>query len=284
MEIAVLIMVVCMWSGQSLVNKIYGKKCGLQNFYIFTALCCLAAAVVFAVTADGSLLPNLKILPYSAAFAIAFGATLLLEALAVKLGPLSLSSLFLSYSLLIPTVAGIFLWRETVGLNFAIGIVCLIVSIFLIYFKAEGIKITPKWVACVFTAVVCNGTCSVIQRVQQEHFNNEFSSQFMITALMLSAVFMLVCGFRKSKGNISGIVKANFLYGAVAGFMNGLLNFGVIVLNGMKFPATVMFPIISVGSIIMSFAFSYIFFKEKLSAIQLAGAAVGILAIVMFCI
>lgn len=66
--------------------------------------------------------------------------------------------------------------------------------------------------------------------------------------------------------------------------LNGLTNYGVIKLNEVKFPASIMFPIISAGSIILTFVCSFILFKEKLSKRQLIGASIGVVAIVFFCI
>lgn len=68
------------------------------------------------------------------------------------------------------------------------------------------------------------------------------------------------------------------------GVLNGLTNYGVIKLNEVKFPASIMFPIISGGSIILTFVCSFILFKEKLSKRQLIGASIGVVAIVFFCI
>lgn len=103
----------------------------------------------------------------------------------------------------------------------------------------------------------------------------------MIVALFISSIIMLILGKLTVKNDGMGkILKHNWQYGIIFGILNGLTNYGVIKLNEVKFPASIMFPIISAGSIILTFACSFILFKEKLSKIQLIGASIGIIAII----
>lgn len=71
------------------------------------------------------------VLPYSCTFAAVFGGTVLFGTLAIKYGPLSLSALFTAYAQLIPTAAGVILWKEKMSVQLILGVICLVVSLFL---------------------------------------------------------------------------------------------------------------------------------------------------------
>lgn len=284
MQSLVLVMVVLSLCGQNLVNKFYNQNSSNQNVYIHSGVCSIATMLFFMIISAGEIDFNKAVLPYSCAFAVAFGGAILFITLAIRYGQLSLSALFNAYALLIPTAAGVLLWNEKVSICLILGVICLIVSLFLIYFKTEKKTFTLKWLIFAFLAFVCNGMFSVIQRLQQIEFNNKYSSYFMIVALFISAIIMLILGKLTVKNDGMGkSLKHNWRYGIIFGILNDLANYGVIKLNEVKFPASIMFPIISAGSIILTFACSFILFKEKLSKIQLIGAGIGIMAIIFFC-
>lgn len=284
MQSLILGMVVLTLCGQNLANKFYNQKSSNQNVYIHSGVCCLASMLFFMVISVGKADFDISVLPYSCAFAVAFGGATLFMTLAIKYGQLSLSALFNAYALLIPTAAGVLLWNEKVSIYLILGMLCLILSLFLIYFKSEGKTITTKWLIFAFLAFLCNGMCSVVQRCQQINFKNQYSSYFMIVALFISSIIMLILGKLTAPKAMSMALKNNWRYGAALGVLNGLTNYGVIKLNEVKFPASIMFPIISAGSIILTFVCSFILFKEKLSKRQLIGASIGVVAIVFFCI
>ena len=83
--------------------------------------------------------------------------------LAIKVGSLSLTSLAISFSLLIPTVVGIVLYDEPLTAWFFIGLGLLLASLVLINTKGGEIKITFKWIIFVLLAFIGNGSCSAVQ-------------------------------------------------------------------------------------------------------------------------
>lgn len=58
-----------------------------------------------------------------------------------------------------------------------------------------------------------------------------------------------------------------------------MVNYLVLVLSN-KMPASVMFPVISAGGVLLSALVSVMIYKEKLSAWQWLGIILGIIAIV----
>jgi hypothetical protein len=89
---------------QSIFTKQYSLK-GLSGDYTFGASKVLFAFLFFLVTTK-DLSITAQILPYSLGFAAAYTAAIVTTIFAIKTGPLAISSLILSYSLIIPTMYG----------------------------------------------------------------------------------------------------------------------------------------------------------------------------------
>ena len=67
----------------------------------------------------------------------------------------------------------------------------------------------------------------------------------------------------------------------LSGLVNGIANFLTLVLAGME-NASVLFPIISAGTILASLVCGRLLFKEKLKANHYAARAAGIVAVILF--
>ena len=286
-NIILLLAVVVILALASVINKIYNNDNDEKGIYAITAVRTFSAMLVFVVVAlaaspDGKLHFTPEILWYSVGFAVAFGTCLVCNLLAIRYGSLSLSTLIISYSLLIPTVYGLLFLGEPMKKELLYGIFFLAVSLFMIHYKKEGKGFSLKWIIFVLLSFIGNGMCSTVQRMQQITFNNQFSYEFMIVALGILTMFLLGFGLGAAPKTSVKTIKKGWFWGAVYGVTNGLLNYFVMLLNKNQMPASVMFPIISGGSILLVVAVSRIFFKERLSKLQLAGVGVGIVSLVLF--
>lgn len=282
-----LLAVVAILAIASVINKLYNKDNDEKGVYAIAAVRTFSAMLVFVVVAlatspDGRLHFTPEIIGYSVGFAVAFGTCMVCNLLAVRYGSLSLTTLMVSYSLLIPTLYGLLFLGETVKKELIYGILCLVLSLFLIHYKKEGKGFSLKWIIFVLLCFVGNGMCSTVQRMQQISFNNQFSYEFMIIALGILTLFLLGFALGSAPKESVRTIKKGWFWGAVYGVTNGLMNFFVMLLNKNQMPASVMFPIISGGSILLVVAVSRIFFKERLTKMQLAGVGVGILSLVFF--
>ena len=77
-------------------------------------------------------------------------------------GSLGVTMLIFSYSLIIPTFYGVIVLKEPVSYFTWIGLSLLAVSLFLLNFKNETVKISLKWSVFTFMSFVGNGMCSTI--------------------------------------------------------------------------------------------------------------------------
>ena len=194
--------------------------------------------------------------------------------------PLSLTCLVTSFSLIIPTLFGIFALREPVSTNLFIGLGLLAAALVLINLEEKGEKkITLKWAAYVLLAFVGNGMCSTVQKVQQIDLAGQYKNEFMIVALIISAVAMGIFALCTEKKQILPNLKAGVWLYIICGLANGGANFLVIFLSS-RMAASVMFPVISAGGIVLTFLISLFFYKEKLSKWQILGSALGLVSVI----
>ena len=268
-------------SGQNISQKPYTKKTSGKGVYLFSALVSAAAVLFFVFTSKGFNFNHL-ILPYSIGFAISYALCTVFTVTAISCGSLSLTSLFISYSLLLPTFYGVIFLGDKLGTGFIPGIFLLILSLLLINMKTgnnEKSKISLKWIISIIIAFVGNGMCSIIQKNQQLKFQGEFKNEFMIVSLLIVTVTLLIFSFLKESDNIKFYAKSAFVPALICGGLNGLVNLFVMILSG-RMPVSLMFPLISAGEIIITYIVSKFVYKEKLTKIQFVGFLLGIGSVV----
>ncbi len=289
MDALLLILVVLGITVQHITKKMYTKRSG-GGPYTFSAIGVLAALLFFIATSGGSLHFSLAILPHAIGFAVTYSLSIIFTLLAIKEGPLSITTLITSYSLLIPTVYGLIAWNEPFSFLLLAGILLLIVSIFLIRFeglsaKAEGTegegRLSGKWLLFVVLAFIGGGGCSTVQKGQQLYFSGAYKNEFMILALSIAFLAFLICALvSEERKSLLQNIKCGGIFASVGGLANGAVNLMVLMLS-TKMDASVMFPIISAGGILCATTLSVIVYKEKLSLLQKIGVLLGVMAIVV---
>ena len=163
---------------QNVTKKAYNQKTGNHGTYVFTGLSTLAAALFFLFSSGGNLNFTPDLFPWSLGFAVAYALAVVFSFLAISCGSLALSSLVLSYSLILPTIFGILFLDEPVSPWLFIGIILLCVSLLLINFKPGKVKITLRWTIYVLISFVGNGFCSIMQKLQQTWLK-QFQTTFL---------------------------------------------------------------------------------------------------------
>ncbi len=267
-------------SSQSILSKQYSLKGKNNNPFIYCSVTSLFALLFFIISAGGKLNFNTSFMPYSVAFGIAYGLATIGSVCAIKNGPLSVSSLITSYSLIIPTLYGVVFLKESVTVLAYIGIGLLAVSLFLINVKKEeDMKFSVVWVVWIMIAFFGNGMCSTIQKMQQLRFDGGYKSEYMIAALVVSVLICLFASFTQTGSKRKALIGC-IKYAPFAGIANGIVNLFTMILTGMM-SNSVLFPSISAGGIAVSFVVSVTVYKERLSKAQLLGYTAGIASVIL---
>ena len=263
---------------QGIVKKPYTQKTGSNGVYIFSAMMSAVALLFFAVTAT-SFRFDWSFVPYSVAFAASYAAALVFMVLAVANGSLALSSLFVSYSLMIPTLYGLFVLHDPIGLGLIIGLILLCISLFLVNKTNENAKISFKWVVFATLSLIGNGMCTVVQKMQQLASGGAYKNEFMMVALAIVCACMLVMSLSCERRYLLSSARCGWHLAVLCGAMNGIVNLFTMILSG-RMAVSLMFPLISVGGLVITYLVSKFWYKETLCATQTWGFLLGLAAVV----
>ncbi len=288
---AYFLMIVCVITCtiQAPFKKIYQNKTD-KGTYLFVAMIQLVAALFFAgaCVVEGSFGYEWGALPYSLAFAFATTACCITSVTTLRYGSLALTSLFSSYSLMLPTLFGFFYFKDPVYVSQLIGIVFLLVSLYLTNMgkkdaDAEVMKKEKgnfkKWLPLVIIMAVTNGMCAITQTLQQDQFDGAYKNEFMMVALLVSCVAMLCVGMAKERRDIKTVVKLGAIPAVLTGAANGATNLLVMVVTA-TIAASIFFPVISGGGMVLAYIISVTLFKEKFTTMQKIGILLGVASLV----
>lgn len=264
---------------QSVVRKLYSEKTHSAGVYTFSVFSGFGAVLFFLLTIKDPVC-DLRILPYAVIFAASYLSSGIFGLKAISVGSLSLTSLIVNCSLIIPTFYSLVFLGEEGGVFLYAGVAFLIVALIMVNKSSESMPITGKWLLYVAVAFLGNGMCSLTQKLQQDAFHGEGKNELMIFALLFVILGSIILMFLKERKNMAVYAKHGACKGLICGVANGIVNLLVMVMLGTM-PASVVFPLITGGSIVLTHIVSKVFFHEKLSKRQALGFLFGIASVIL---
>ena len=275
-----LFLIVCALSAQNILKKAFGLRV-TGGVYSFSAISVCFALLVFILTSGGQFHFSFSLFLYSLGFAVAYCTAVVSSMQALLCGSLSLTALICQYALIIPTFYGIFFLSEKTDLLLFIGLLLLFISLLLTNLSGKKEKKPSlRWVLFVSLAFLGNGFCSTFQTAQQNAFDGQYRSEFMIMALVVTLLFLLAVVFLRERKEMKAVLQKGTGLGAFCGLFNGLVNFLVLYL-APRMSASVMFPVIAAGGVALTALVAIAYYREKLSARQWVGVVLGMGAIVL---
>lgn len=290
MPIIIICMIVLLSASSSVFSAIYGKQ-SKANPFLFGTFSAFVACLFFLCYNKFQFVFDPYTLLLSCLFAFAYLACTIANIYAMMRGSVALTSLFSSFSLLLPTLFGILYWHEEAKPTFYIGLLLFCVAIVLSNntkkeetapgdAKSGGIDLL--WLLLATVVFFSNGSCSIIQTFHQKTGGIPFKAEFMIMALIIVFITNLILSLLMLRKEIGSYVKPSALWGGLYGVCNAGINLGVMLLaSGGEINQSVFFPVISIGTIALVLVTSIVFFKEKLRPIQYIGVGIGIISIVL---
>ena len=305
--VAYLLVALCAFGAtiQSPIKKWYQAR-NSRGIFLFTAMSTSVAACFFGV---GALIEGVSyeigVLPYSIVCAACYATCMFAIMPALACGPLALTALISSYSLILPTVYGLVYIEKPLYLTQVIGFGVLMVSLYLVNMTREKKaaveelpdavkldagdpdmpeqkrKIPAKWYFYVTLVFFGNGGVATTQQAQQLAFPKLYKNPFMFVALALATVFFLVLALIRERGDVKVTLRIGAVPAALCGIANGATNLIVVVMaSSTVVPTFVFFPVVSAGGLLISYTISVLFFKERFSALQKIGILLGLVSLV----
>lgn len=262
-------------SSQSALGKQYSKKGGASlNFNMNKAAIGTLLFLIFGLINGFS--PHLQTILFGVGYGVALCLSMHTGFKALSIGPMALTSIIASFSLIIPFLFGILFWDEGLTIFKFVGIILVLLSILFINLKKEN-RFSAKWFIYAIATLIANGICSVIQKMHQIKFPSLYRTEFMFWALLSVLIILFVT----HKANRNTQSKLEFsLLGMISGIANCLANYIVLYLSAAE-NASVLFPIISISNIIAVWIIGMIFFKERLRVLQVIGLLTGVVSVVL---
>ena len=280
----------------SIAKKYYTDKAptGLSGAFVFNAVSSLIAAVILLYWGGFGTLSVFTIV-----LGVAFGAVTALQGItnisALQVGPMSYTSVIISFSTLISAFSGVMFFGESLGWVQIVGIVLMLAS-FVLATKSDGDekKANLKWLFLCVIAFVATGGIGVMQKVHQSSAYKDELNAFLIVAFISSAVICAMFatlmkrrGSRVVEENERGknskkqvwLMLAIMIASGVFVAVNNKFN---LYLSGVMNSA-VFFPIVNGGGLVLTTLAALMLFKEKLSTKQWIGVVLGIASVVFLC-
>lgn len=264
---------------QLVANKRFGKLGGSAP--AFNALKALSAFVLMGIMSLPQMTLHGPTILYGGLYGVALCLSMYGGYQAMCIGPMALTSMIASFSVVIPLLWGIVVRGEPFHALKVAAFACLAAAMVLANVRRSGGReqFTDRraWMAFLGLTCLCNGVCSVLQKEHQSLWPGQYSGEFMLTAMLLcSAVYL--AALRLPLRELLRLPGTG--YGVLAGVCNGLANFWTLTLAGVEH-ASVLFPMISAGTIFGSLCCGRVIFREKLRTGQYLALAFGVAAVIL---
>ena len=263
---------------QSTLTKLGASKIKTSGDLTFNAIKVSGAFILFLVLNIVNLSSHIPTFIFGLVYGILLFVSTMCGYLALKSGPMALTSLIVSYSLVIPCVYGVVFLGEMVSLKRISGFAVLVISLFLLRKKSDGKSFDKMWFLFVILTFCSNGLASVCQKMHQTEFPGLFCSEFTVVSFgVCTALFLCLKIVRKEKTDTHGV---GFWYAFPAGMLMGLNNFLTLTLAS-KLDSAVLFPMLTIFSMIFNVSVSKLFFKDNFSKAQMLGIVFGVCSVLL---
>ena len=262
-------------------NRKNKEKQNASSFYNLLLLSSVFACWLILFSFDRSV--DLKVIPYALLFSVGYISAMVGLVYALKTGPVLLTSLILQLSLIGTTVWGFFFWNSKFTLTVGIGLALVAVSLWLCLYtgkKEEG-KLNHKWLFWVLILFLGNSCCTIVQKTQQMDFDGQYGNFMMMVATGIGVIATAFLYFKGDRSQEKTLLKQAWYFPVLAGALNAAQNLLVIVLATTSLSSSLIYPVLSIGSLMVVTLFSAFVFKEKLQWWQWLGIGVGTVAIAM---
>lgn len=265
-------------------KKTSGLVTNSQSYFLYgTYSYTLAGLIAFVMLLfDGMSGFSLPAVGISALGAVSLAVSLFCSIEALKSGVMVLAAMASSAGLLLPCIAGIFMFNEPMKPMQFIGIALLIFSGWLLigYSKEQTGSFTPRTLLLLIGSMLSNGSVMLAQKMFSKYLPDTSVSIFSFLTFGLIGIGMFIGLIpsllsQSGRAKIAAVPKPVFLYGTISSIILLAIN-QLATLAGRNVPSAIMFPINDGGATIITAITAAIFFKEKLTVRSVCGLILGI--------
>jgi len=261
------------------IQKQYNLKVEKPNVLLFSAITSLMGLCFFVVTSGFQLEFDVRLIPYSLCYAVAYAVGWVGLVNAVRYELLAITWMIINSSLIFPTVYGLLL-GEIITPVVASGIALLFVSIVLVNVRmGDGGRFSKEWFFWTMLGFLGNGGCQLIQNMYKRALGESYNHEFMIIALAVAAALLMVFAYRSSS-RFGRDFKKCAPFASVNGIANATTTLLMLIMIG-NIPNTILYPTNSALGMVMTFLVAVFLYREKFSKVQYVGYTLGIVSAVL---
>ncbi len=289
MNILLLVCGVLAFAANSLTIRAFQLKCAKtrNDTNLFQALFCIAGALAYMIS--GRFLFDLTAVQLISAmmFGVFFAGAVLFSASCYLCGPMSLTSVIVNSSVIVPVLYSCVSLGESVTSAQIIGCGLLIITFILSALNSENgnqKRANIKWLIFVLIAFLSNGITAVIQKVYKISAPESDGNIFMGVAYFTAALVLLAAFFAGKNKEKAEKSKFNVSLAATLILIAGLGSFtgnGILMRLSTQIPAAMLYPFVNGGLCVTVSAFSVLLFREKLSLKKAITIITGLAAVIV---
>ncbi len=291
MESILILPAVLSFAANQLMTRTFQVRIEKRNYAInlYQAAFTLVAAIAYLIfaLATGSCFFAELLLP-ALLFGIGFSLASLFSAKCMAMGYMSLTSVIVNLSLILPVIFSWMAMGEDVTANAVIGLLLILLTLVLSSLSAgqSGSADIKIWLPFVMIAFLANGSTAILQKQYKANYGEEELMLFMgiaylVSALIFAGVYLSRC--LRAREHVREQM-AGIRYLPLLALVSGLGSFGGNALLGYlcdKIDGAILYPCLNGGLCVTVALASFLIFREKPSVRKLLAVAIGVLAIVI---
>jgi len=280
--------------GGNIIQKYYASKSanGFMPVFLCNAISGIVSALVLLCWGGfGSV--SVFTLLLGALFGLVVCVQGVATLLALRIGPMSFTTVIVSFSTVLTALSGALFWDEMLKPLQIVGIVLMAVSfVFAVERGHNEKRASWKWLIFCLIAFACSGGIGLMQKIHQTSIHKNELNAFLIMAFIVSTVlstlFATVAKYKEKmpilpcdkKGKTAWWLTGLIALGGGCVAVNHKLN---LFLSGVM-DSAVFFPIVNGGGLVLATVAALIIFREKLTKKQWCGVIVGTVSVLCLCL
>lgn len=285
------------------LKKVYTNKSSgsVSSGFAYNAVCTLIAGIVI-LTWGGISGSSTFTIAMGAAFGVLTAVQGITNLLAVQTGPLSYTTVIVTFSTVISALSGYMFFGEDLTWSHIVGMILMLLSfVFATTKSKDEQKFNWRWLIYSLVAFLTTGMIGIMQKIHQSSAYKDQLNLFLIVAFVVSAI---LCGIfsillmKKEKRELASKIEAEAsseTYKSSRGLKILLLlimiGSGICIAANNKLnlylsgvvDSAVFFPLVNGGGLIMTTVMAFIVFREKFTKKQWCGLILGILSVFFLC-
>lgn len=262
------------------------NRFGVNNFQAITVNYFVAASLGFMLSPASIPIPDLLRQPWTASALVigcVFIAMFYIMALSSQKVGVAISSVANKMSLVIPVVAGVILYNETMNAVKIFGVLAAVLAVVMVTFPRKGIDVNKKDLLLPIIIFFGSGFLDTVFKYVQTHQLqadqiSTFSASLFLVAALVGTMVLVFKRVRFSQTLETKSIIGGFALGIPNYFS---IHFLLMALDLPNLESTVVFPVNNTGIVLLSTLLAIVLFSEKLSKLNWAGVFLATLSIIL---